>query len=324
MDYQKITGIDLPISRLIQGTVYFSDDDPEPVFDLFDTIFDYGCNAFDTARVYQSGGSERILGQWIRSRGYRDRVVIIGKGAHPRAGIQRVTTVSITGDLYTTLEALQTEYIDVYLLHRDDPAQPVEPIIDVLNKHHDEERISVFGVSNWTHHRIQEANDYAAKHGLIPIRASSPQFSLAEMVRPAWDGCISIGGASGVAARQWYAETGMALMVWSSLAGGFMTGKFTPDNLDTFSDYYDGVTAQAYGFPENFERLERARLLAEHKQVSLSQIALAYVLTGDLNLFALTGCKTGDEFKNNLEALDIELSAQERDWLELKSEPVPF
>jgi aryl-alcohol dehydrogenase-like predicted oxidoreductase len=150
--------------------------------------------------------------------------------------------------------------------------------------------------------------------------ASSPNYSLAEQFQEPWDNCITISGSAGHAAREWYIENQMPLLAWSSLAGGFFSGRFTRDNLDTFDDYYDQLVIPTYCYEENFKRLDRVALLAEEKGLTIPQVALAYVLNQPLNLFAAVGCKTGAEFKANLEASEIELSPSELAWLNLESD----
>src|SRR5207249_9101 len=145
---------------------------------------------------------------------------------------------------YDSLARFKTDYIDLYLLHRDDPTVPVGPIIEVLNEHLKAGRIHAFGGSNWTYQRLQEANAYAAEHGLTPFVASSPNFSLADQIEPPWAGCISISGSQGTAARQWYVQQQMALFTWSSLAGGFFSGRFRRDNLQSFEKYLDKLCVQ--------------------------------------------------------------------------------
>lgn len=316
MQYGHVEGIDKPISRLVQGTVYFGDGSDAVAFPVFDAAFAAGCNTFDTAHVYGKGASERILGRWIASRGVRDQVVILDKGAHPMEGRARVTPEDITSDITDSLERLGTDRIDLYLLHRDNPAVPVEPIVDVLNEHHRAGRIKAFGGSNWAYERIAAANAYANANGLVPFAASSPQFSLAEMICPAWEGCISIGGEHGAAARAWYRQNQMAVFAWSSLAGGFMTGKFKRDNLSEFTDYFDITTINAYAHESNFARLDRAQEFADRKGMRLTELSLAYVLSQPLNLFALVGARTPDEFADNLTALEWTLTPDEIAWLD--------
>lgn len=316
MKYHSIDGVKIPVSRLVQGAVYFSDQRPDEALSIFDAVFKHGCNAFDTVHGYFSGESEKALGLWMRERDNRDEVVIIDKGAHPYNGRNRVTPEDITNDIHESLERLGVDFIDISILHRDDEAVPVEPIIDCLNEHHQAGRIGIFGGSNWSHHRLQEANDYATSNCLLPFTVSSPQFSLAEMVKPAWDGCVSIGHDE--SAQAWYQANQMPLMTWSSLVGGFMTGKFTRDNLDNFEDYFDQVTVNAYAYETNFQRLDRAQQLANQKNISVPQLALAYVLHQPLNIFAIIGAMTEAQFVDNATALDVDLTQQEMDWLNLK------
>ena len=201
MQYGRVPGIEKPISRLVQGTVMINSNELDKSFALLDEIHSLGCNTFDTAHVYGNGDGERTLGRWIHERDIRDEIVIITKGAHHNADRSRVTPFDITSDLYDSLARLKVEAIDLYLLHRDDPAVPVGPIIDVLNEHQAAGRIGAFGGSNWTHERIQEANAYTQAHGLLPFAVGSPQFSLAEMMQPPWLRYTPI----------WMSPTGMSL-----------------------------------------------------------------------------------------------------------------
>ena len=81
------------------------------------------------------GKAERMLGRWINERGVREQVVIITKGAHYNEDRKRVTPFDITSDLHDSLARLKTDYIDLYILHRDDPDVPVGPIVEILNQH---------------------------------------------------------------------------------------------------------------------------------------------------------------------------------------------
>jgi aryl-alcohol dehydrogenase-like predicted oxidoreductase len=199
---------------------------------------------------------------------------------------------------------------------------PVGPIVEVLNEHHKAGKIGPFGGSNWSYERIREANEYAAAHGLVPFAASSPNLSLADMVNEPWPGCISIAGKQGETARAWYAEQNMPLFTWSSLAGGFFSGRFNRTNLDSFDAYFDKIVVNSYCSEENFQRLDRAQQLANEKGVTLAQIAVAGVLRQPLNVFALLAPQTAEEAKLNVEALALQLTPAELDWLDLKRETV--
>lgn len=318
MQYAHIPGINKPISRLVQGTVMVNSLELEKSFTLLDDIYALGCTTFDTAHVYGDGDCERTVGQWVHARGVREQVVIIGKGAHHSVDRKRVTPFDITADIYDSLARFKFDYIDLYLLHRDDPSVPVGPIIETLNEHQQAGRIHLFGASNWTVERIREANAYAATHGLNPFIASSPNFSLAEQIKPPWPDCVTISGPANEIARAWYQENQMPLFTWSSLAGGFFSGRFNRHNLHTFTDYLDQVCVEAYGTEDNFRRLDRATMLAQEKQLTLPQIALAYVMNQPLNIWALVGCQNREEFAANVAASQVELSEEEMAWLDLK------
>jgi aryl-alcohol dehydrogenase-like predicted oxidoreductase len=218
--------------------------------------------------------------------------------------------------LHDSLARFQVDSIDLYLLHRDDPSAPVGPIVEILNEHHAAGRIHAFGGSNWSHERIAAANEYAASRGLTPFAVSSPQFSLAEMVVEPWPECISISGPAAATARAYYEQTQIPLFTWSSLAGGFFSGRFRRDNLDQFTSGLDAVCVKSYCYEANFGRLERAEQLARQRGLSLPQIALAYSQSHPLNLFSLVGCRTPEEFAENITALETRLTPQEVRWLE--------
>jgi aryl-alcohol dehydrogenase-like predicted oxidoreductase len=316
----SIPGVEKPVSRLAQGTMMIGTSEKDRSFALLDSIFELGGNMFDTAHVYGGGDCERCLGEWINNRGIRDKVVIIGKGAHHNQDRNRVTPYDISSDLHDSLARLQVDYIDIYMLHRDDPSVPVGPIVEVLNEHVRAGLIKAFGGSNWTDDRLQEANRYARAHGLIPFTTSSPQFSLAEMVQPPWRECVSIGGADGAKAREWYAEEQLAVIPWSSLASGFFSGRFSRDGENPKNSYFDELCVRCYCYDQNFDRLDRAKELATKRDVTLPQIALAFVLCQPMNIFPLVGCATKEEFAANAEALEIELTPNELDWLDLKTD----
>ncbi|MCA9886896.1 MAG: aldo/keto reductase [Anaerolineae bacterium] len=324
MEYGKIPGIEKSVSRLVQGTVPFMLRNQDDAFVVYDSVFEHGINTFDTAHGYGKGECEQTLGAWINSRGLRDQIVILDKGAHPYNGRNRVTPEDITSDIEDSLERLGTDYIDLYVLHRDDENVPVAPIVTVLNEHLKAGRIHAFGGSNWSYQRLKAANDYAAQTNQTPFVVSSPHFSVAEMVKPAWEGCISIAGDQGAAAREWYAEHDITVFTWASLSGGFMTGRFRRDNLGTFSEYADEVVLHAYCYEDNFRRLDRAEALAAYKGISITQLALAYVLSHPLKVHALVGAMTTAEVAENITAFDHAVSDTERAWLELQTDEQPF
>ncbi|MBN2712457.1 MAG: aldo/keto reductase [Planctomycetes bacterium] len=322
MQYGKIAGIEKKISRLIQGTMMVNDKSPESLekgFEILDMAVSLGCNAFDTAHGYGGGGSERGIGKWMQTRGNREDIVILDKGCHPYDGRKRVTPEDLRSDLNESLERLQTDYVDMYVLHRDDPVVEVGPIVEELNRHLAAGRIKAFGGSNWTHQRVEAANEYAEKHNLAPFTVSSPNYSLARQVQSPWgDDCVTISGDENRGAREWYASRKMPLLTWSSIARGFFSGRYDRSNYKDIANGPDESSLRAYCHEENFQRLDRVAELASDKGVSIAQIALAYVMSQPLDIFALVGCYTREEFSQCVEASNMRLSPEECAWLNLE------
>ena len=324
MKYSRINGIDKPVARLMQGTMMLKADDRDGNRRLLDACFENGFTAFDSAHGYGAGVCEKELGSWIADRGIRDQVVILTKGAHPYEGEPlRVAPEFIRRDFAESLERLQTDYVELYLLHRDNRDYPVGEIVDVLDEFKARGQIGAFGGSNWKTDRVQAANEYAAANGKAPFSVSSPQFSVAEMIKEPWAGCISVSGQQGEAERAWYDENEISLFTWSSLAGGFMTGKFTRDNLDSFTEYWDTNPIGAYACESNFQRLDRVLEMAADKGVSPSQISAAYVLSNNPRFHAIVANWEVEQTADNAAAADIQLSAAEIVWLEMKTEEKP-
>jgi aryl-alcohol dehydrogenase-like predicted oxidoreductase len=311
MRYAYFPPLSRKLSRLVLGSMVFSREALDLTFELLDAWRAMGGNVVDTAHVYAGGESERALGLWLEARGCRAEMVILSKGAHHNADRRRVTPEDITCDLRDSLARLKVQTIDLYLLHRDDPAVPVGPIVEVLNEHLRAGRIGGFGGSNWTPARLEAANAYAACRGLQGFVASSPNLALAPPSEPVWDGCVS---ASDAASRAWYARTGMPLFSWSSQARGFFTGRFSPE------DPSDEMMVRVYYTPENWERLRRATELAAARGFSATQVALAWVLHQPFPTYALVGPQSVAELQSCAAALEIPLTPEEVRWLNLESE----
>jgi aryl-alcohol dehydrogenase-like predicted oxidoreductase len=310
MSYARVAGITNPVSRIVLGSLTVDLDRLPYSFALLDFFFERGGNCIDTAWIYRQGSAEKCVGAWMESRRIREKLVLIGKGGAP---IQYCTPAIISSQLMESLERLRTDYLDIYLIHRDNPEIPVGEFVECLNEHHHAGRIRSFGGSNWTTQRLEEANAYARAHDLLGFRASSPNFSLAVWNEPTWTDCIS---ASDQVSRAWYKRRGMALFAWSSQAGGFFSGRYNktkPDELGTKD------IARVWFNEANFRRLERAQELARSKGVTAIQVALAYVLCESANTFALIGPESIEELRQSIEALQLILSPSERRWLNLES-----
>ncbi|MEX1117617.1 MAG: aldo/keto reductase [Terrimicrobiaceae bacterium] len=301
MLYGKVSGLDGDMSRLVLGC-----DNQRTMCHasvVFDEFFERGGNAFDTAYIYGGGLQERLLGHWIQSRNIRSKVFVIGKGAHtPFCEPQ-----FIEQQLEESLERLQSDSVDLYLMHRDNPGVPAGEFVDVLNDLVRRGKIRAFGGSNWTIERTTEANAYAAAKGLQGFAALSNNFSLASMIDPVWAGCVS---ASDPASKAWLQETGMALFAWSSQARGFFTSRAGIDQLS------DQELVRCWYSAENFQRRDRAMALAARKHTTPINIALAYVMHQAFPTFALIGPRTIEEIQGSFNGLSVSLTPEEVAWLE--------
>lgn len=309
MTYGEVNGAMKPVSRIVLGSVMFDVDRLPSSFALLDFFIECGGNCLDTAWVYRHGGAEKAVGAWIEKRTIRDQVVLIGKGA----ATAHCTPELVTTQLLESLERLRTDYVDIYLMHRDNPNVPVGEFVECLNEHHRSGRIRAFGGSNWTTSRLAEANDYARAHDLHGFAASSPNFSLAVWNEPTWIDCLS---ASDLASREWYSQTKMPLFAWSSQSAGFFSGRYNQGEPDNSTSQ---VMTKVWFNQDNFERLRRARQLAHEKGATANQIALAYVLCESPQIFALIGPESIGELSQCLEGLHLTLSPSERRWLNLES-----
>ena len=319
MQYQKIKNIDKPVSRIIYGCTTEAMIKGENVNELLDKVYEFGINTFDTAENY--GLSEVSLGNWMKERNNRDEIVIITKGCHPYDGVDRMTPECLREDIEKSFQRLQTDYIDIYLLHRDVLEVPVGPIVEILNAYHKAGKIGAYGGSNWTIERIQEANDYALKHGLVPFTVSSPNYSLCRQVNDPWGGsagCVTLTGDENKEARQWYVDNKITVFAYSSLGRGLFSGKVRSDEVEKAKAMMEAGAAHAYCQPENFERLRRAEKLASERNATVSQVALAWLLKQDVKAFPIVSASTAERIAGNTKALEIYLSDAEEKWLNLE------
>jgi aryl-alcohol dehydrogenase-like predicted oxidoreductase len=314
MNYGTIPGIEKEISQLVLGCMLLSPDEMEHSYSMLDEFFAAGGNALDTAHSYGGGDSERLLGMWMKNRKNRSKVFLVDKGGHPHAAVPRprLSPEELAHDIHQSLLRLQTDYIDLFLLHRDDPIIPAGTIIEHLNQEIRAGNLRAIGASNWELERLQEANAYAAEHGLHGFVVSSNNISLAIPMEPMWKGVVSVSEA----AWKWHHETQFPLLPWSSQARGFFSGRFDPENRenqDMVRVYYNDA---------NFERLRRAQILAEQKGCTAIQISLTYVLHQPFPTFPLVGPVTQEELASCLAALAIQLSLDEMRWLNLEADDI--
>ena len=252
----------------------------DTAFSIMDAFVDHGGNLLDTAAVYGMGVSERTVGDWMKDRGARAKMVISTKGGHPSLPDwqRRITEADIRTDMEHSLQYLQTDCVDVYFLHRDDERQPVEAIMPILDRLVREGKARCIGASNWTVARIDEANAFARENGLT-------EFSVSQIF---WNGAVI--NKEGVYDRtlvamddtqhKGYAANGMPVMAYTSQAQGL----FSHIRDRGYVGLSEGMI-RTYINPATKERVSRVLAVAKETGLSPTAVSLAYLL-GDRDVKA--------------------------------------
>ena len=312
MKYENLFSVNKPVSRLVYGTnACMSGSDPEAAVDCLDAAWANGFTIFDTANSY--GQSEKNIGVWMQRRGLRDRVVLLDKGCNPgQKGSPDVMCAQLLYDQTAeSCRRLQTDYLDLYVLHRDDPSYPVAPIIDALNDLKAKGVIRHFGASNWTRARVAEANSYAQSQRMEGFSVVSPAFSIAETVGDPWGGSVNLCGAAHRADREWYKEQGIPVFSYSSLGRGFFSGKFkTTGNIPAEECLPSYVLAE-YDSPVNRRRLAAAEKIAAEHGATVSQVCIAWLLALPLEVFPIINPSRVSHMQENIAGLELKLSSEE-------------
>ena len=300
---RQIPGLAKPASVVALGFEFFPNFASASL--TLDAFYETGGNLFDTAYVYGGGKTEAIFGDWHTSRNVpREEIVLIGKGAHSPLCYPDM----IAKQLDQSLERLKTDYVDVYFMHRDNLDIPVGEFVDAMDAEVRRGRIrGIFGGSNWTRERMDEAAAYAQKNGKQAPGALSNNFSLAEMLDPIWAGCVA---ASDDEWKEWLKSRQIPNFAWSSQGRGFFTERAGRDKHD------DEEIVRVWYSDRNFVRRDRAIELAQKLGRHPIHIALAYVIAQPFPVIPLIGPRTIAELEDSLSALDIALTDEQVKWLE--------
>lgn len=300
---RQIPGLAKPASVVALGFEFFPNFASASL--TLDAFYEAGGNLFDTAYVYGGGKTEAIFGDWHTSRNVpREEIVLIGKGAHSPLCYPDM----IAKQLDQSLERLKTDYVDAYFMHRDNLDIPVAEFVDAMDAEVRRGRIrGIFGGSNWTRERMDEAAAYAQKNGKQAPGALSNNFSLAEMLDPIWAGCVA---ASDDEWKSWLKSRQIPNFAWSSQGRGFFTDRAGRDKHD------DEEIVRVWYSDRNFVRRDRAIELAQKLGRHPIHIALAYVIAQPFPVIPLIGPRTIAELEDSLSALNIVLTDEQVKWLE--------
>ena len=318
MKYDKIIGLEKKISKLIMGND--NQEDYDEACKLWDHWISVGGNAFDNAHIYGGGSMESLLGKWHKSRNNLNEIVIIAKGAHtPNCNPQ-----SLSSQLTESLDRLKTECADIYIMHRDNLEIPVGEFIDVLNEEKNKGRIKIFGGSNWTLERFKEANDWAINKKKQAFSILNNNLALCKMINPLWKGCVSSNDEE---ILNYLERSQIAHLSWSSQGRGYflpeeITKKIENDitNSETWREpgEHSSGPLSCFDSLDNRERKQRAFTLARNMNTYAQNIAGAWPLNLNFPSFALVGPRNIVELDSSIKNLNIELTQEQVNWLNLK------
>ena len=318
MKYDLIQGLDKKISKLIMGNDNQTDFDEAAK--LWDHWIEVGGNAFDNAHIYGDGSMEALLGKWHRKRENLNELVIIAKGAHT----PNCDPKGLSQQLTESLDRLQMESADIYIMHRDNLEIPVDEFVDVLNEEKNKGRIKIFGGSNWTLERFNEANEWAEENNKTKLSILNNNLALCKMINPLWDGCISSNNDEILAYLE---QTKTAHLSWSSQGRGyFLSDDITQKIEDKITSdesswrkpgEHSSGPLSCFDSSENRERKKRVFELALKKGVESQNIAGAWPVHMKFPSFALIGPRVVEELDSSLKNLEVELTEEEVNWLNL-------
>jgi aryl-alcohol dehydrogenase-like predicted oxidoreductase len=319
MRYIGIPNTDLRPSVICLGTVHVGSTlDRRSSYQLLDGYLQQGGNFLDSAKVYsdwrpgERSSSEKMLGRWLKLRRNRDEVILATKGGHPQLSTMNVGRMSrqrITYDLNRSLKQLQTDVIDLYWLHRDDPCRPVEEIIDTLDGLRKAGKIRYFGCSNWSAARIRASEIHARRRGIQGFVADQMMWSLAP-TRPkdlADKTMVVMDGRL----RRYHLQSGLTAVAYSSQAGGLFQkmAQMPCEQLPPSMRRVAGKSA-------NKKRFKRIKQVASDTGLSVTQVVLGYLLSQPFVTIPIVGPRTIDQLQDSLSAADTQLTEAQIGFLD--------
>jgi aryl-alcohol dehydrogenase-like predicted oxidoreductase len=264
---------------------------------LVKTAIDAGVNFIDTANIYAGGESERILGRSLKNLGIpRDGVVIATKVLGPTGEGPNARGASrghILSQCKASLQRLGLDHIDLYQIHGFDAATPIVETLEALDTLVRQGHVRYIGLSNWAAWQVMKAVGITQARQLAPILSLQAYYTLA-------------GRDLEREIAPMLRSEKIGLMVWSPLAGGFLSGKYDRDGKGA-----DGRRA-TFDFPpvdrdRGFAAIEAMRAIAEAQGASVAQIALAWLLHQDLVTSVIVGAKRVEQLQDNMGATQVTL-----------------
>lgn len=311
MKYNILGNTGLKVSELCLGTMTFGGQgfwtvigalDQQPVDELVKRSVDAGINFIDTANVYSEGLAEQRTGQAIKNIGLkRDDLVIATKvrgKMGPGPNEVGLTRKHIVQQAEESLKRLGTDYIDLYQIHGYDRLTPLEETLRALDDLVRTGKVRYIGCSNLAAWQLMKALGYSDHKGFERFVSLQAYYTIAgrdlerELVPLLLDQKVG-------------------LMVWSPLAGGFLSGKFTRENQQTEDSRRSNFDFPPVNKDRAFDIIDALRPMAESKGASVAQLALALLLHQPVVTSVIIGAKKTEQLDDNLKAVDVKFTAEE-------------
>jgi len=298
------SGIEVP-PLMFGGNVFGWTADEATSFRLLDALLDAGCNAIDTADVYsvwapghRGGESEAVIGNWLKARGGRDKVVIATKvGMQMGSGDKGLSRRWITRAVEDSLRRLRTDYIDLYQSHRDDEETPLEETLRAFADLVTAGKVRAIGASNYTAPRLKEALATSARLGLPRYESLQPHYNLLEraLFEPELEPVCR--------------EEGLGVIPYYSLVAGFLTGKYRSEADLGKSPRGGGV--KKYLNERGFRVLGVLEDVAARHGAKPGQVALAWLIARPSVTAPIASATNLDQLTDLVEAVRLKLDAGE-------------
>ncbi|MDQ3751272.1 MAG: aldo/keto reductase [Actinomycetota bacterium] len=294
MEYRKLAGTDLDVSRVVLGTMTFgSQVDSRVAEQMVGLSIESGVNMIDTANAYNNGDSERMLAGAIRGR--RDEVLVATKVFNPMGDDSEdkgLSRPAINKAIDASLERLETDYIDLYYLHQPDHEVPLEESLGAMNELVGAGKVRYIGLSNFAAWQHVEALWLSERNAWQMPRVSQPLLNLlSRRIEEEYAACSK--------------QFGLSNIVYNPLAGGLLTGKHrresTPEEGTRFSM---SMYRDRYWNEEQFKAVDRFHQIAVDEGLSLIELSYGWLLAHPLTDHVLLGASSMEHLESNLAACD--------------------
>lgn len=302
MEMRKLGNSGLMVAPLcFGGNVFGWTTDEATSFRLLDALVDAGFNFVDTADVYskwapgnQGGESETILGKWLRKSGKRKQVVLATKvGSEMTPDKKGLSKAYIRQAVEDSLRRLQTDFIDLYQSHYDDPATPVEETMEVFAELVKSGKVRAIGASNFTPERLTESLEASRRHGWPPYTVLQPHYNLYE--REGYE-----KNFEPICERE-----GMGVIPYFALASGFLAGKYR--SKEDAEKRARGKFVEKYLNERGFRILAALDEVAKQVGATQAQVAIAWLLARPSVTAPIASATSVEQLNELLAATELRL-----------------